>query len=68
MIQFHRCPNLPSKSQDLKNQRNTLHIAACFNVEPQLLEAGKIDQIARRPEARWILMDVQIYISDIPIR
>lgn len=48
MIQFHqRCPNLPSKSQDLKNQRNTLHIAACFNVEPQLLEAGKIDQIAR---------------------
>ena len=35
------------KSQDLKNQRNTLHIAACFNVEPQLLEAGKIDQVAR---------------------
>lgn len=24
--------------EDLKNQRNTLHIAACFNVEPQLLE------------------------------
>ena len=27
-------------TQDLKNQRSTLHIAACFNIEPQLLQAN----------------------------
>lgn len=25
--------------EDLKNQRNALHIAACFNVDPELIEA-----------------------------